>query len=166
MQDHPQVQRRNKFSLTLFRFMTRSEIYTDKERLTGERHHFTAFFNLHRNLHKGMKTQRSNKNRKLLYHLDNKFVETDKTKDLGLQVANDENSKVCFYSLYSPKSHISSDKDLYLYFRRKSERKIRVPCLHRLLKHLYFKNNQYVKMTYFGMTFCYSKILSCDCWPI
>ena len=112
MQDHPQVQRRNKFSLTLFRFMTRSEIYTDKERLTGERHHFTAFFNLHRNLHKGMRTQRSNKNRKLLYHLDNKFVETDKTKDLGLQVANDENSKVCFYSLYSPKSHISSDKDI------------------------------------------------------
>lgn len=98
--------------MTLFRFMTRSEIYTDKERLTGERHHFTAFFNLHRNLHKGMKTQRSNKNRKLLYHLDNKFVETDKTKDLGLQVANDENSKVCFYSLYSPKSHISSDKDI------------------------------------------------------
>lgn len=34
-----------------------------------------------------MKTQRSNKNRKLLHHLDNKFVETDKTKDLGLQVA-------------------------------------------------------------------------------
>ncbi|KAI4548086.1 hypothetical protein MG293_000416 [Ovis ammon polii] len=47
-----------------------------------------------KNLHKGMKTQRSNKNRKLLHHLDNKFVETEKTKDLGLQVANDENSKV------------------------------------------------------------------------
>ena len=51
---------------------------------------FIAFFNLHRNLHKGMKIQRSNENRKLLYHLDNKFVETDKTKDLGRQVANDE----------------------------------------------------------------------------
>ena len=38
---------------------------------------FIAFFNLHRNLHKGMKIQRSNENRKLLYHLDNKFVETD-----------------------------------------------------------------------------------------